>query len=174
MAKDPTFSGTSLSILCSINKNISKRYLQVYYYRSPQHQNHYVLSFAFSFDREEDMYQFALTYPYSYSRHVGHLDNLCTRLMFTRRELLATSIQKRKVDLITISSDLDNQEDRPRRVVAILCRIHPGESPSSYICQGLMDFLVSSHPIARTLRDYIIFKIVPMLNPDGVFLGNHR
>lgn len=34
--------------------------------------------------------------------------------------------------------------------------------------------IISSHPIARVLREHVIFKIVPMLNPDGVFLGNYR
>lgn len=147
--------------------------LQVFYYRSAQHQNHYVLSFAFAFDREDDIYQFALTYPYSYSRYLGHLDNLCSRLLYTKRETLAESIQKRNVELVTITSDLEDME-RPRKVVVVLARVHPGESPSSFVCQGLMDFLVSAHPIAQILREYVIFKIVPMLNPDGVFLGNYR
>jgi len=34
--------------------------------------------------------------------------------------------------------------------------------------------LVSSHPIAKVLREYVVFKIVPMLCPDGVYLGNYR
>uniref|UniRef100_A0A8C4X8U4 AGBL carboxypeptidase 4 n=1 Tax=Erpetoichthys calabaricus TaxID=27687 RepID=A0A8C4X8U4_ERPCA len=51
---------------------------------------------------------------------------------------------------------------------------HPGESPASFVCQGLIDFLVSSHPVARVLRDHVIFMVVPMLNPDGVYLGNYR
>ena len=49
-----------------------------------------------------------------------------------------------------------------------------GETPASFVCQGIIDFLVSQHPMAKILRDYIIFKIVPMLNPDGVVLGNYR
>ncbi|XP_017877006.1 cytosolic carboxypeptidase 6 isoform X2 [Ceratina calcarata] len=147
---------------------------QVFYYKSAQHQNHYVLSFAFCFDSEEDVYQFSLSYPYSYSRYLAHLDNLCTRLTCTRRETLATSIQKRKIELITITSNLEDGQDRSRRVVVILARVHPGESPTSFVCQGLMDFLVSGHPIAQALRSYVVFKIVPMLNPDGVFLGNYR
>lgn len=49
-----------------------------------------------------------------------------------------------------------------------------GETPSSFVCQGIIDFLVSAHPIARMLRDNIVFKIIPMLNPDGVVLGNYR
>jgi len=39
---------------------------------------------------------------------------------------------------------------------------------------GAIDFLVSSNPMAKILREYIIFKIVPMLNPDGVYHGNYR
>nr|XP_050851356.1 cytosolic carboxypeptidase 6 [Vespula vulgaris] len=147
---------------------------QLFYYKSPQHQNHYVLSFAFAFDREDEVYQFALTYPYSYNRYLGHLNNLSTRIAYVHRETLATSIQKRKVELITIKSDTDNDRELTRKVVVILARIHPGESPSSFVCQGLMDFLVSTHPIAQVLRHYVIFKIVPMINPDGVFFGNYR
>ncbi|XP_066588987.1 cytosolic carboxypeptidase 6 [Prorops nasuta] len=148
---------------------------QVFYYASPQHQkNHYVLSFSFAFDREEDVYQFCLTYPYSYTRYQGHLDNFSsTKFKYTRRELLAQSIQKRNVEMLTISSK-PLVDEKSRRVVVVLARVHPGESPSSFVCQGLMDFLVSPHPIAQVLRDYVIFKIVPMLNPDGVFLGNYR
>lgn len=39
---------------------------------------------------------------------------------------------------------------------------------------GIIDFLISSHPIALILREKIVFKIIPMLNPDGVFVGNQR
>lgn len=39
---------------------------------------------------------------------------------------------------------------------------------------GFLDFIVSNHPIAKVLRDNLVFKIVPMLNPDGVYLGNYR
>jgi len=34
--------------------------------------------------------------------------------------------------------------------------------------QGLIDFLLGSSEEARRLRDGVLFKIVPMLNPDGV------
>ncbi len=41
---------------------------QVYYYRSPEHSNNCVLSFAFAFDKEDEKYFFAMSFPYSYSR----------------------------------------------------------------------------------------------------------
>lgn len=53
-------------------------------------------------------------------------------------------------------------------------RIHPGESNSSWIMKGIIDFLMSEAPEARVLREKFVFKIVPMLNPDGVINGNYR
>lgn len=56
-----------------------------------------------------------------------------------------------------------------------MARIHPSESPTSLIVQGLIEFLaIANHPIAKLLRENVVFKILPMLNPDGVFLGNNR
>ena len=42
------------------------------------------------------------------------------------------------------------------------------------LSQGLLSFLLSSQPEALALRSLVTFVIVPMLNPDGVFLGNYR
>jgi murein tripeptide amidase MpaA len=38
--------------------------------------------------------------------------------------------------------------------------------------QGLLDYLLS--PAGEYLRQNCVFKIVPMLNPDGVICGNYR
>ena len=40
--------------------------------------------------------------------------------------------------------------------------------------KGIIDYLVGPTIGARILRDNFIFKVVPMLNPDGVILGNTR
>ena len=40
-----------------------------------------------------------------------------------------------------------------------MARQHPGESPASYVVQGLIDFLVSKHKIAQELREKLIFKV---------------
>ena len=49
----------------------------VYYYKSPEHNNNYVLSFAFAFDKDGEKYQFAMSYPYTYSRcrDTGYMEN---------------------------------------------------------------------------------------------------
>ncbi|KAJ8277774.1 hypothetical protein GJAV_G00079720 [Gymnothorax javanicus] len=65
----------------------------VYYYRCPDHRRNYVMSFAFCFDREEDVYQFAYCYPYTYSRLQHYLDGLERRkLEYLQREQLGLSV----------------------------------------------------------------------------------
>jgi murein tripeptide amidase MpaA len=61
-----------------------------------------------------------------------------------------------------------------RKAVVLTSRVHPGESNASFIMQGILDFLVSDDEGARYLRNNFVFKIVPMLNPDGVIVGNYR
>ncbi|XP_023327691.1 cytosolic carboxypeptidase 6 [Eurytemora carolleeae] len=155
----------------------------VFYHRSPLHNKNYVLSWAFSFDLEGEVYQFAMCQPYSYSRHLLYLQNLFSNsYKFIHRDVLGLSVMEREIDLITISHPnnllhrIQHDGDNPRKVkvVFILGRVHPGETPSSFVIQGFIDFLTSSHEVAICLREHIVFKIVPMLNPVGVFLGNQR
>jgi murein tripeptide amidase MpaA len=61
-----------------------------------------------------------------------------------------------------------------RKAVILTSRIHPGESNSSIIMNGVIDFLISNDEKAEFLRNTFVFKIIPMLNPDGVIIGNYR
>lgn len=61
-----------------------------------------------------------------------------------------------------------------RPVIFISCRVHPGETPASWVMRGSLDALVSTHPLVVALRKYCIIIVVPMLNPDGVRIGNTR
>lgn len=40
--------------------------------------------------------------------------------------------------------------------------------------EGVIDFLCGATETAYFLRKNVIFKVIPMLNPDGVILGNYR
>lgn len=40
--------------------------------------------------------------------------------------------------------------------------------------EGFVEFIVSNDKEAKILREKFVFKIVPMLNPDGVIVGNYR
>lgn len=53
-------------------------------------------------------------------------------------------------------------------------RVHPGESNSSWIVHGFISALLQKDSLAKQLRSQFIFKIIPMINPDGVVFGNYR
>jgi len=59
-------------------------------------------------------------------------------------------------------------------VIVIQSRVHPGETNSSWIVYGLIKTLLSKTHLARSLRSKFVFKIIPMINPDGVVFGNYR
>jgi len=61
-----------------------------------------------------------------------------------------------------------------RPVVFVSARVHPGETPAQFVFVGLLRFLLSDDPRAAQLRETFIFKMVPMLNPDGVANGHYR
>ena len=63
---------------------------------------------------------------------------------------------------------------KARKGIVFTGRVHPGETGGSYMMKGVIDYLTGSSPHARMLRENFVFKIVPMLNPDGVIKGNSR
>lgn len=61
-----------------------------------------------------------------------------------------------------------------KKGVILTARVHPGEPNASYMIRGAIEFLLSDCKEAKMLRKKIVFKVVPMLNPDGVIYGNYR
>lgn len=58
-----------------------------------------------------------------------------------------------------------------RPLIFLSARVHPGETNASWVMKGTLEFLMGTSPLAASLREAYIFKIVPMLNPDGVING---
>jgi hypothetical protein len=85
---------------------------------------------------------------------------------------LGFTVQSRPIHML----ELTNQSvpDPGKRRVWIHSGIHPGETTSYFVVQGLVEWLLSGRPEAELAMDQLIFNIVPMANPDGVALGNYR
>ena len=61
-----------------------------------------------------------------------------------------------------------------KKSIILIARQHPGETVGSHVIKGCIDFLLSDADEAKKLREIYDFYIVPMMNPDGVLVGNSR
>ena len=90
------------------------------------------------------------------------------------RNTLCRTIAGNKCEYLTITSRDNVDKKSERRGVMFSARVHPRETNASWMMKGLIDFLVSDSVEAQVLREKFVFKIIPMLNPDGVIYGNYR
>lgn len=85
------------------------------------------------------------------------------------------SLAGNKVEMITVTSRNNLENLSKRKGVFLTARVHPGESVGSWMMKGVIDFLTDeTSEEAEILRQNFVFKIIPMLNPDGVVNGNYR
>ncbi|XP_074741295.1 cytosolic carboxypeptidase 2 isoform X2 [Strix uralensis] len=135
----------------------------------------FCLSWTTRFPHDGDTCFFAHSYPYTYSdlqRYLRALAGDPVRSQYCAVRALCRSLAGNTVYLLTITSPAGAAA--AKRVVVLSARVHPGESGGSWAMRGFLDFLLSAHPDARLLRRLFVFKVVPMLNPDGVVVGNSR
>ena len=64
--------------------------------------------------------------------------------------------------------------DAGKQRIWIHAGVHPAETTSHLMVEGLFDWLRSGDLEAEVLLDNALIEVVPMANPDGVFLGNYR
>lgn len=138
---------------------------------------YYTLTFQLQFKHDNDSVYISHCYPYTYTDCCEFLQSLCTQRNKERirRTVLCRTLAGNDCDLVIITNFASRPEDIAlRKAVILTSRVHPGESNSSFIMHGILDYLVSDEEGARYLRNNFVFKIVPMLNPDGVIIGNYR
>ena len=138
----------------------------------------YTLQFTHVFEKSGDLCYFSYSYPYTYSDLQLFLKNvklMKSSIQYMRRNILCKTLAGNICDILTITEPAATlQELKSRAVIIITARVHPGETNSSWIMQGVIEFLLSNEPSADILRKKYIFKIIPILNPDGVINGNYR
>ena len=152
------------------------------------------LSFTFALKASEKVY-FAFSFPWSYQDNLNYIKTLKILYknhpkIYFKAETMVTSLEQRKINLLTITSNKNQSlmkektiqrhlfkkpNNRPykftnKKYIVISARVHPGESPSSYILQGCIDFALNN----LTFLDNFVLVVIPMLNPDGVFRGYYR
>ncbi|XP_072756013.1 cytosolic carboxypeptidase 3 isoform X2 [Anoplolepis gracilipes] len=152
------------------------------YYRnndssSDEEREKHTLTFNISFPHDHDIVYLAHCYPYTYTdlqEYLGKIVADPVKTRFTKLRLLCRSLAGNGVYYLTITAPTQDEEVKRKRGVVITARVHPGETPSSWTMKGIIDFLTGDTNRARELRERFVFKLVPMLNPDGVIVGNNR
>eukprot|EP00347_Sterkiella_histriomuscorum_P024496 403330908 len=150
-------------------------YYDYYQYKKP----FYTLSFKFDFEHQLNLTQFSLGIPYTYTDLQDFLRPLKHQnLQYLKIEKLCTQLSGIKVPVLTVTEPQVN--DSKKKLIIISARIHPGDHQSSYVMEGILNFLTSQKGYeeyleqVQELRENFIFKIVPMLNCEGVIIGNNR
>jgi len=133
--------------------------------------NYSTLTFTVQFEREGDLCYLACCYPYTYRGDLlPYLESLKEDPQvkaICAVEALCYSLAGNKVSMLSITEPREegHGEATERPVVVFTGRVHPGESNSSWMIKGLVEFLLGDSPEARRLRESFVFKVVPMTNP---------
>ncbi|XP_034933704.1 cytosolic carboxypeptidase 2 [Chelonus insularis] len=144
---------------------------------SDEEKEKHTLTFNITFPHDQDTVYLAHCYPYTYSDLQEYLVKLSSdpvKTKFTKLRLLCRTLAGNSVHYLTITAPNCTDDSRKKKGIVITARVHPGETPSSWMMKGIIDFLTGESSQARELRERFIFKLVPMLNPDGVIVGNNR
>ncbi|XP_051864404.1 cytosolic carboxypeptidase Nna1 isoform X7 [Drosophila albomicans] len=158
------------------------------YYRNDDESNNtneedednssYTLTFTIEFEHDDDTVYFAHSYPYTYSDLQDYLMEIQrhpVKSKFCKLRLLCRTLAGNNVYYLTVTAPSNNEDImRRKKSIVVSARVHPSETPSSWMMKGLMDFITGDTTVAKRLRHKFIFKLVPMLNPDGVIVGNTR
>ena len=124
---------------------------------------YYTLTFTITFQYKNDIVYFAHCYPYTYSdlaRYMNQLENDPRKKERVRRRTLCQTIAGNNCDVLIITNFQGDPESiKNRKGVVLSGRVHPGESSSSYMMKGAIDFLTGPTLKAKILRDNFVFKV---------------
>lgn len=113
----------------------------------------------------KDTVYIALYKPYTYTYLQERLKDWTSREGVSM-DTIGFSHEGRPLQLLHITDTA--VPDSGKALVWIHGRVHPSESPASFLLDGLLDYLTSDTPQGRSLRSQIDAYILPFINPDGV------
>jgi hypothetical protein len=87
-------------------------------------------------------------------------------------EVIGKSVRGRDLHLVTVTNP--DIPDARKKVVWLIARQHAWEAGTSFVLEGALRFLISDDAQAKALRDRVVFRFVPMMDPDGCAAGGER
>ncbi|HJW56893.1 MAG TPA: M14-type cytosolic carboxypeptidase [Burkholderiaceae bacterium] len=117
---------------------------------------------------EHDSVYYAYFEPYSWERHLDLLGR-ATMSPLARLLDLGSTVEGRDMNAVIVGNPFAAQK------IWVVARQHPGETMAEWFVEGMLNALLDpTNEIARLLRKYAVFYIVPNMNPDGAIHGNLR
>ena len=162
----------------NVDYDISPYHVEINKMNPHKPKSYYVMSFDFKFDYDMDEVYVAYTIPYTYTQMQSHFRQIrdvaeTSPFNFIRFSSIGKSNGGIDMPLVKITNQ-DKKKNLYKPTVVILGRQHSGETHSSFIIHGLINFLLSRDVLAHKLREHLEFWILPMVNPDGIISGNYR
>ena len=117
------------------------------------------MTFNITFPHDQDTVYLAHCYPYTYSdlqEYLTRISNDPVKTRFTKLRLLCRTLAGNSVYYLTITAPTFNDEAKKKKGVVITARVHPGETPSSWMMKGIIDFLTGESNQARVSKRYFI------------------
>ena len=169
---DINISNNNLNDLLNINLNSNNSN------QNNNNLNFHTLTFTFDLSKintNPKYIYFSYCFPYTFTQLNKFIFSFKNYKNTLRLNQIGQTLDGNPINMLVITNFNDSFDVLANKKAIILTgRVHPGESNSSYVIQGLIEFLLSNDQKANNLRKHYIFKIVPMLNPDGVIRGNFR
>ncbi|XP_047512223.1 cytosolic carboxypeptidase 4-like isoform X3 [Pieris napi] len=155
-------------------------YRNSYHYANQKSYNKCYLTVTFNieFPHTNDVCYLAYHFPFTYSMMLTRIWHWSSQLplnTYLRVEALCYSINGNEVPVLTVSAeDTPSNPVVDREIIFLTARVHPGESNASWVMDGTLGYLLADTTAAAALRAKYVFKVVPMLNVEGVINGCHR
>jgi hypothetical protein len=120
---------------------------------------------------EQDTVYVAYYTPYTYSKLQQKIIEW-KESVYVEVDTIGYSGQNFPMQEVRITDTTIPDENKFR--VWIHSRTHPGETPSSYQFDGVIQKLLSNDEVIQYYRENIVFHCIPFVNPDGVYFGKSR
>ena len=147
---------------------------------NPDNEFFFTLSFCYNVNKSNinTPIYFALCFPYTYSSLQEYLYKL-SLLKTNRYKLKFSTLNKticgNPLDILYITNFASPPNIiNSRQSIIFTARVHPGETSGSYVIESVINNLLNNSEQSNTLLNKFVFKIIPMLNPDGVIHGHYR
>ncbi|CAI2299323.1 unnamed protein product [Caenorhabditis sp. 36 PRJEB53466] len=141
-------------------------------------KHYYSVRFNVTFQHTGDICYIAYHYPYTYSflnSSIGLLRKRKPEGVYCREDVIGHTLAGNPIKMLTITTPATAAEIVARDVIVLSARVHPGETNASWIMHGILENLLCRQSAEmHRLRETFVFKIIPMINPDGVINGSHR